>query len=160
MRALLIAAVVATATACTDVAEPAAPPDYCVDVAEADIAALFGQWGEALRSGSPAQVDALYASDAVLLPTLSDVPRSSSTTRRDYFRHFMARQPQGRIDQRRIVIGCNYAVDTGLYTFVFLAGEQVAARYTFTYAYDGARWRITSHHSSRMPNPDQASGKE
>lgn len=153
MRLLCLAAVVALATACGDVAEPTpvAPPDYCVHVEQADIAALFDRWDAALRSGSPNQVDGLYAADAVLLPTLSDTPRHSSAGRREYFRHFMEKRPGGRIDERRITLGCNSAVDTGLYTFVFMTGEHVRARYTFTYAYDGARWRITSHHSSRMP---------
>jgi hypothetical protein len=53
---------------------------------------------------------------------------------------------------RTIFLGCNSAVDAGLYTFRFgKTGQSVNARYTYTYAWDGKQWLITSHHSSAMP---------
>ena len=50
-----------------------------------------------------------------------------------------------------IEIGCNSALDAGVYTFSFGDGSVVKARYSFTYRWDGQRWLITSHHSSVMP---------
>jgi hypothetical protein len=51
-----------------------------------------------------------------------------------------------------IDLGCNSAVDAGLYTFTFgSTGAVVHARYTYTYHWDGSQWLITSHHSSAMP---------
>lgn len=55
---------------------------------------------------------------------------------------------------RMIDIGCNRALDTGLYTFTFGDGSMAKARYTFTYAWSGKAWLITSHHSSLMPEKD------
>ena len=49
------------------------------------------------------------------------------------------------------MIGCNSALDAGLYTFTFGDGSRVQARYTFTYGWNGSEWLITSHHSSAMP---------
>ena len=37
---------------------------------------------------------------------------------------------------RRIKIGCNDALDAGIYTFTFGNGSKVRARYTFTYVLD------------------------
>ncbi|WP_228198446.1 hypothetical protein [Acinetobacter haemolyticus] len=53
---------------------------------------------------------------------------------------------------RFIDIGCNTALDTGVYTFSFAkTGEFVKARYSYTYQWNGNQWLITSHHSSLMP---------
>ncbi len=60
--------------------------------------------------------------------------------------------PSGKINMRQIEIGCNMAVDSGLYTFSFAkTGDKVKARYSFTYRWDGRQWLIVSHHSSAMP---------
>ena len=51
-----------------------------------------------------------------------------------------------------VEIGCNSAVDAGLYTFTFAkTGAKVSGRYTYTYRWNGSQWLITSHHSSAMP---------
>jgi hypothetical protein len=51
-----------------------------------------------------------------------------------------------------IEIGCNTAVDAGLYTLTFArTGQTVSGRYSFTYRFDGSKWLITCHHSSVMP---------
>jgi hypothetical protein len=53
---------------------------------------------------------------------------------------------------RRIYVGCNTAVDAGLYTFTFArTGAVVPARFTYTYRWNGSEWLITSHHSSAQP---------
>ena len=135
-------------------------PEICTPVDEAQIAALFDRWNAALRSGSAEQVAALYADDAVLLPTLSDTPRYTPAERIDYFEHFLAKRPNGHVDERHVWIGCNSAVDAGVYTFVFgKTGERVQARYSYSYAFNGKAWHITSHHSSLMPEA-QRSAKE
>jgi uncharacterized protein (TIGR02246 family) len=40
-----------------------------------DITVLFEQWNSALQTGDPKQVAALYATDAILLPTVSNQVR-------------------------------------------------------------------------------------
>lgn len=94
---------------------------------------------------------ARYAPTSILLPTVSNVPRLTAESRRDYFEMFLKSKPQGRIDSRLIQIGCNSAIDAGIYTFTFGDGRKVQARYTFTYGWNGSDWFITSHHSSAMP---------
>ena len=125
--------------------------EECQPVTEAGIAGLFDGWNAALASGDPAQVVARYATRSILLPTVSNTPRLTPEERRDYFEMFLQKKPQGRIDVRQVEHGCNSAVDAGVYTFSFGDGSKVAARYTFTYGWDGKQWLITSHHSSAMP---------
>lgn len=135
-------------------APPAGPaaPLACVSASQDDVAALFERWNGALQSGSPAAVAAIYAPGSILLPTLSNTVRLTPEQKTEYFEHFLADKPSGKIDSRVIQTACNSAVDAGLYTFDFAAsGKSVQARYTFTYGWDGADWLITSHHSSLMP---------
>ena len=62
-------------------------------------AALFGEWNRALLSGDPEQVTALYAPDAILLPTLSSEIRHNHAEIKDYFVHFLRKGPTGVIDE-------------------------------------------------------------
>ncbi len=134
-----------------------APPDSyaCAPIDAAGVAALFDRWNAALASGDPEQVAALYGRDALLLPTLSPVPRTDHAAIADYFVGFLAQGPKGRIDSRTVRLGCNEALDAGTYSFLLQPPGQpprrVAARYSFVYAFDGKDWRIQHHHSSLMP---------
>lgn len=141
-------------TFCTAVMLPGqalADAQECRQVDEAGIAALFERWNAALKTGEPAKVVDNYAERSVLLPTLSDTPRVSRAEKEDYFVHFLHNHPNGSIDFRFVEIGCNQAIDTGLYTFTFGDGTRVGARYTFVYRWTGSDWLITSHHSSALP---------
>jgi uncharacterized protein (TIGR02246 family) len=124
----------------------------CKSTSEQEIAALFDRWNQSLQTNDPHKVVANYAERSILLPTVSNQPRLTSAEKDDYFHHFLENGPSGKIDSRTIFLGCNSAVDAGLYTFTFKkTGAVVAARYTYTYAWNGTQWLITSHHSSGMP---------
>ena len=124
----------------------------CKATTEAEIAGLFERWNNALKTGDANKVVANYAPKSILLPTVSNKPRYSAAEKEDYFKHFLALKPAGKINQRQIQIGCNTAFDAGLYTFhMGKTGQDVQARYSYTYAWDGKQWLITSHHSSAMP---------
>jgi uncharacterized protein (TIGR02246 family) len=123
----------------------------CVKADEKQIEGLFDRWNVSLKTGDAKQVSANYLSDAVLLPTVSNQVRLTDAEREDYFEHFLAKKPVGKIDSRTIRLGCNKAIDTGTYTFTYADKTTTSARYTFTYAWDGKDWRISSHHSSAMP---------
>lgn len=126
--------------------------EACKTTNEREIAALFDRWNDALQTGDPSKVVANYAGRSILLPTVSNQPRLTAAEKEDYFHHFLKNKPAGKIDSRMIEIGCNSAVDAGLYTFTFKTnGAEVKARYTFTYIWDGKQWLISSHHSSAMP---------
>ena len=152
---LLVAIAVAVAGCASAPSEPGAASartEVCKPTNEQEISALFDRWNRSLQTGDPRQVVANYAARSVLLPTVSNKPRLTEAEKLDYFQYFLKSKPFGRIDSRTIIIGCNTAVDAGLYTFTFGAtGEQVKARYTYTYTWDGQQWLITSHHSSAMP---------
>ena len=140
--ALIVAGVAADAHAASQ---------QCQPTTEKEIAAQFDRWNAALATGKPDTVVARYATTSILLPTVSNTPRLTPEARRDYFEMFLKSKPQGRIDTRLIQIGCNSAIDAGIYTFTFGDGRKVQARYTFTYGWNGNDWLITSHHSSAMP---------
>lgn len=124
---------------------------------KARIAALFDGWNAALRTGDPAKVADRYASDAVLLPTVSPEIRTDRAGIVDYFEHFLANKPQGKKIRTVVnVLDSNSAIDTGLYEFTLTdpdTGEQreVEARYTYAYEKRGGKWLIVNHHSSVLP---------
>lgn len=127
------------------------PVTDCVKADKADIEGLFDRWNASLKTGDAKKVADTYLTDAVLLPTVSNKVRLTDAERVDYFEHFLEKKPVGKIDTRTIRIGCNKAIDTGTYTFTFADKTEVSARYTFTYAWNGNEWKISSHHSSAMP---------
>src|SRR5688572_12856461 len=132
--------------------QPAARSEACRATSEQEIAALFDRWNASLQTGDPAKVAANYAAKSILLPTVSNKARLTAAEKEEYFHHFLENKPSGKIDMRMIEIGCNTAVDAGLYTFTFAKnGAVVSARYTYTYRWNGSEWLITSHHSSAMP---------
>lgn len=123
----------------------------CAAASSAQIAALFDRWNASLATHDPDRVTANYATDAVLLPTVTNEPRTTPADIRDYFAKFLKKWPHGRIDKRIIKIGCNVASDMGTYTFDFKDGSVMKARYTFDYQWINGQWLIEHHHSSAMP---------
>jgi len=93
----------------------------------------------------------LYSRDAVLLPTLSDQPRTDHDSIVDYFSRFLDQRPQGQVSQREILIGCNMLQDAGLYTFCFANGSTAEALYNFIYVLEDGEWKISHYHSSLQP---------
>ena len=129
----------------------AASAPACVTAEKTQIEGLFDKWNNSRQTGDAHKVASNYLSDAVLLPTVSNQVRLTEAERVDYFEHFLTKKPVGKIDSRTIRTGCNKAVDAGTYTFAFADGSTVSARYTFTYAWNGSEWKISTHHSSAMP---------
>jgi uncharacterized protein (TIGR02246 family) len=142
-------------TAATTLPVQAEDTMTCTQTSAQEIAALFDRWNASLATLDPDKVVALYAPDAVLLPTVSNKPRTNHAEIRDSFVHFLAKKPQGNIDFRIIKIGCNSASDTGLYTFTLHATKgkatKVSARYSSVYEYLNGQWLIEHHHSSALP---------
>lgn len=126
--------------------------ESCKATSEAEIAALFDRRNQSLQTGDPHKVVANYAEHSILLPTVSNKPRLTPAEKEDYFHHFLENKPSGKIGLQFIEIGCNTALDAGLYTFTFAkTGQKVSGRYTYTYRWNGSEWLISSHHSSAMP---------
>ena len=144
-----------TSTGGTRSASEATQTEHCKAITEQDVASLFDRWNRSLQTGDPHAVVANYAERSILLPTVSNKPRLTPAEKEDYFHHFLEDRPSGKIDFRFVDLGCNAAVDAGLYTFTFArTGAVVHARYSYTYRWDGSQWLITSHHSSAMPESE------
>ena len=119
-----------------------------------EISDQFVLWNKALQTGEPDKVVACYAPDAVLLPTVSAKVRHNHDEMRDYFVHFLAKQPYGRITEQNIRVYDNIAINSGLYTFTLMEDgghADVAARFTFVYRKQEDKWLIIEHHSSILP---------
>jgi uncharacterized protein (TIGR02246 family) len=116
-----------------------------------EIAALFDEWNAAIQTGNPKNVAALYESNGILLPTLSNSVRHNHEEIEDYFVRFLANGPVGKIDEGNVRTFGQIAINSGIYTFSFKDGTSVSARFTFVYRWNGERWMIVEHHSSQMP---------
>ena len=147
--------IAAIAALCIPAAAYAQSNQQCAPVTEEQVAGLFDRWNASLQTKSPDEVVKNYAPGAVLLPTVSNKPRTNPAEIRDYFVHFLAKNPKGAINSRTIHIGCNDAFDVGTYTFTVTDADgkasQVAARYSFVYELRDGKWLIVHHHSSAMP---------
>ncbi|MEM8918883.1 MAG: SgcJ/EcaC family oxidoreductase [Pseudomonadota bacterium] len=118
------------------------------------IGGLFDHWNDALQTGDPDQVVALYAKDAILLPTLSNDVRHNHAEIQAYFVDFLKKHPRGTINESNIRDLGDTAVHSGIYTFdLTIDGQKSSARCRFTYVYQkvGGEWKIVEHHSSVMP---------
>ncbi|MGL4304892.1 MAG: SgcJ/EcaC family oxidoreductase, partial [Mycobacteriaceae bacterium] len=74
--------------------DPEAPPS------KQEVAALFDRWNASLATLDAEKVANEYASDAVLLPTVSNEPRTTRAAIVDYFaKDFLPKKPQGVITE-------------------------------------------------------------
>lgn len=97
-------------------------------------------------------VTSRYAKDAVLLPTVSDLPRTDHASIKAYFDLFLKLKPQGVVLSSFVTIGDGWCKDVGIYKFTMRAtGDKVMARYSFVYVQEDGQWKISHHHSSAMP---------
>jgi len=122
--------------------------------AENEIAALLETWNESLAAGDPAKVVALYAEDAILLPTMSARVRHGRPEIRDYFEHAVAIGLRGAIVDQNIRVLGEVAINSGLYDFAVYdsgANPDQRARFTFVYRRCETGWLIIEHHSSFLP---------
>jgi len=121
---------------------------------EPQIEALLGQWLQRLAGQDPEHLAALYAPDAVLLPTISDQVARTPADIIDYFLHFMTGKPEGRLLDGTVRVMGDVAVHSGIYRFTMTALEgrpELDARFTFVYQRIADEWKIVAHHSSAMP---------
>jgi uncharacterized protein (TIGR02246 family) len=117
-----------------------------------DVRGLFHLWNDALATLDPDTVAKRYAKKSILLPTVSDTPRTDYASIKAYFTDFTKKQPQGVIDESVVIKGDDWCMDAGIYTFTMGAtGDKVQARYSFVYTYEDGEWKIAHHHSSVMP---------
>ena len=113
---------------------------------------LFNLWNDALATLDSTKVADRYSKCAVLLPTLSNIPRNTRELLIDYFNTLLLKKPQAVILSGDIIIGENWCQDVGIYEFTLRSSEtKVRCRYTFFYVFEDGEWKIAHHHSSKMP---------
>lgn len=120
------------------------------------VATNFARWNDALQTGDPKQVAALYHENLSLLPTLAPRTINDRTGCERYFDFFCSLHPVARIAQEFIypLTDDSYA-HAGIYEFTVDRGdgrEQVDARFSMVWRKVGDNWMILHHHSSRVPN--------
>lgn len=114
----------------------------------------FKKWNDALLSQNPDQVAKLYDENATFLPTLSDEFKFGVAEAKQYFEHFVAKNPDGKIVEEKIQsLGPDIYIHSGMYNFEVGPTEKreiVEARFTFLWEKKDA-WKIIHHHSSLKP---------
>lgn len=84
-------------------------------ISEEQVRNLFYLWNDALDTLDPDCVAQRYAKEAVLLPTVSDTPRTDYDSIKDYFTNFCKLKPQGVIEESFVTVGDGWAKDVGIY---------------------------------------------
>lgn len=133
-----------------------AAAERCTVATPQQVEGLFTSFNDAWQTKNPATVAALFDDDAVLLPTVSNTPRTDPAGVEDYFVKFLKSSPVSRIDTSTIKTGCNWAARLGTWTVTLTdpatgAKTDVKARYSFIYGFEDGMWRIEHLHSSVMP---------
>jgi len=119
-------------------------------------AANFNVWNEALLSRKPENVAALYDESNSFLPTMAGDFRRGCDRVKDYFVHFLAKNPNGTIVEGRVQeLSDDSYLHSGLYDFEVdsqdVGRETVHARFSYVWKMFDGEWRIIHHHSSARP---------
>ena len=73
-----------------------------------EVRSLFHLWNDALATLDPKKVASRYSKSGVLLPTVSDTPRTNFNEIEDYFVNFLKLKPQGKILESYVTKGNNW----------------------------------------------------
>ena len=114
------------------------------------------EWMKTICSNNVEAIVSMYKKEAVLLGTLDGKLRNGHSEIKEYFDFFVKLQPCGKITSiveedfghRRM------GVANGTYDFELSEnGEKTltSARFTFVLERAGTKWKIHSHHSSKLP---------
>jgi uncharacterized protein (TIGR02246 family) len=121
-------------------------------ISDTEVKKLFKLWNDALATLDPDKVAKRYSKNSVLLPTISDTPRTDYESKKDYFVNFLKNKPQGKIIDSYVTSGNGWCKDVGIYEFTMGAdNSKVKDRYSFVYVFEDGEWKISHHHSSVMP---------
>ena len=111
---------------------------------------LLQKWINAIKNGDPKEVTNLYHDDGILLGTFSNKERIGHELILEYFENLLKSPVEVEIVSEHASVSESVAVNSGLYNFV-TDGKTINARFSFVYHKDNDDWKITSHHSSVMP---------
>ena len=114
------------------------------------------EWIKRLLSNDTNNIVLLYKEEAVLLGTIDGKVRKGRYRIKEYFDFFLKLRPSGKLKHIVCEEICNgsVAISNGHYDFELYEGDKlstVSARFTFVLEKAGSRWKILSHHSSKIP---------
>ena len=119
--------------------------------------ALVDLWSAAYTSNDPEAVVKNYASDAILLGTVSPVMSVGTEAIRSYFSRLKGSGNKNAIgDKRTILISDNAVLVTGFYEFTSMQDGKPTARpsrFTMLVTKHDGEWHIAHHHSSPHVQP-------
>ena len=114
---------------------------------------LLQKWINAIKTGDPKEVTNLYYDDGILLGTFSNKERIGHELILEYFENLLKSPVEVEIVSEHASVSESVAVNSGLYNFV-TDGKTINARFSFVYHKNNDEWKITSHHSSIIPESD------
>ena len=114
---------------------------------------LLQKWTNTIKDGDVHQVVNLYHDNAILLGTFSNKERVGHGLILEYFENLLKAPVEVEIVSEHPIVFESVAVNSGLYNFI-TKGKTINARFSFVYQKDNDDWKITSHHSSVVPESD------
>ncbi|MCU0678970.1 MAG: SgcJ/EcaC family oxidoreductase [Planctomycetes bacterium] len=116
----------------------------------------FTAWENALHTKNAGAVAEFYSPRSTFLPTVSPDFKKGRKGARDYFEHFLAKNPIGKIVKQAVqVLGPKIYLHSGMYNFYLgISGRRMltAARFSFVWKMGRTgKWQIIHHHSSVKP---------
>ena len=114
---------------------------------------LLQKWINAIKTGDPKEVTNLYYDDGILLGTFSNKERIGHELILEYFENLLKSPVEVEIVSEHASVSESVAVNSGLYNFV-TDGKTINARFSFVYQKNNDEWKITSRHSSVIPESD------
>ena len=114
---------------------------------------LLQKWINAIKNNDPKEVVNLYHDDGILLGTFSNKERIGHELILEYFENLLKSPVEVEIVSEHASVSESVAVNSGLYNFV-TNGKTINARFSFVYHKNNDEWKITSHHSSVIPESD------
>jgi len=136
--------------------ENATPPQESTETMQEIASRNFGIWNSTLQTGNPKEVAALYMANATFLPTTSEEFKKGQYGAKEYFEHFLIKNPMGKIIQEEVqILGTDCYLHSGMYDFGVGPGDDrqiIEARFSFVWKKDDqGEWKIVHHHSSAKP---------
>ncbi len=116
----------------------------------------FSDWNQALTEKDSNLMANFYSEKATFLPTVSGEFKKGQTGAKEYFDHFLEKNPFGKIIESEVqMLGENSYLHSGMYDFELGPQEErqtVSARFSFVWEKNNAgEWKIIHHHSSIKP---------
>ncbi len=114
-------------------------------------------WLNSLQSRDPKKVAKMYADEASFLPTVSGDFKHGCDGAEDYFKHFLAKNPTGKVVEEEVnFISPDCYLHVGMYDFTLDSSPGrscVHARFDYLWKKDkkSGEWKIIHHHSSLRP---------